>query len=177
MKIIVGTKNEAKLEAVKEIMLDYPDLKDAEIIGWETISGVSDQPKSIAETVQGAKNRAKNVFDICDLSIGLESGLFEIPGSQSGFMDACICAIFDGEKFALGFSSGFECPPKVNQLMLEEGLDMTQACNRVGLSTNPKLGSAEGLVGILTKGRITRKEYTKQALIMALAQIENSEIY
>jgi len=61
--------------------------------------------------------------------------------------------------------------------MLEEGLDMTQASNRAGLSTNPKLGSAEGLIGILTKGRITRKDYTKHALIMALAQIENSEIY
>jgi len=177
MKIIVGTKNEAKLEAVREALADYLILKAAEIIGQEIKSGVADQPKSMAETVKGAQNRAQEVFAGADLSIGLESGLIEVPGSRSGFMDLCVCAIFDGEKFALGISSGFECPPEINRLMLEEGLDMTQASNRVGLSSNPKLGAAEGLIGILTKGRITRKDYTKHALIMALAQIENSELY
>jgi len=177
MKIFVGTKNEAKLDAVREVVASYASLKNAEIIGREVASEVADQPKSMRETVRGAKNRAKKVFGECDLSIGLESGLVEVPGSLNGFMDLGVCAIFNGEKFALGLSSGFECPPKVNSLILNEGLDMTQACNKLGLTSNPKLGSAEGLVGILTKGRVTRKEYTKQSLKMALIQIENKELY
>lgn len=177
MRIFVGTQNEAKLLAVKEVIEDYSFLKEAEIVGQEVASGVSDQPKSMKETVLGAKNRAKIVWQKSGLGIGLESGLIEVPGSTSGFMDLCVCAIFDGKKFSLGLSSGFECPLKINELMLEKGLDMTQACNEVGLTSNHKLGSAEGLVGILTKGRINRKEYTKQALIMALVQIENQDIY
>lgn len=177
MKIIVGTKNEAKLEAVREVVAGYASFKKAEIIGKEVVSGVADQPKSMEETVRGAKNRAKKVFGECALSIGLESGLVEVPGSLNGFMDLGVCAVFDGTRFSLGLSPGFECPPKVNELMFKEDLDMSQACNKLGLSANPQLGSAEGLVGILTNGRITRKEYTKQSVIMALAQIENKELY
>jgi non-canonical (house-cleaning) NTP pyrophosphatase len=36
------------------------------------------------------------------------------------------------------------------------------------------LGSAEGIIGVLTKGRLTRKEYVKQAITMALINLENS---
>lgn len=177
MKIIVGTKNDAKLQAVREVIADYLILKEAELIGKEISSGISDQPKSFEETVRGAQNRAKGVFDGNGLSIGLESGLVEVPLSQNGFMDICVCAIYDGKKFSMGISSGFECPKEVNRLIFEEGLNMTEACNKIGLSSNPKLGSAEGMIGILTKGRVDRKEYTKQALIMALIQIENEGIY
>jgi inosine/xanthosine triphosphatase len=177
MKIFVGSKNQAKLLAVREIAKDYPALKGAKIIGSEIKSGVSDQPKSFRETVQGAKNRARGVFREGELAIGLESGLIKVPGSRNGFMDVCVCVIYNGKTFSLGLSSGFECPPEMNRLIMEEGMDMTQAANKIGLTKNPKLGSAEGLIGILTKGRVTRQEYTKQALIMALVQIENQGLY
>jgi len=50
---------------------------------------------------------------------------------------------------------------------------MNQAFSRAGLTNNPKLGSQEGAVGLLTKGRLTRKEYTKQAIRTALIHLEN----
>ena len=56
--------------------------------------------------------------------------------------------------------------------MLDDGLDMTQAALKAGLTDNPKVGSAEGLVGIMTKGRLTRKEYTKEAIRTALIHLE-----
>jgi len=177
MQIFVGTKNVAKLEAVQEVVKDYALLKPVKIISKEVASGVSDQPKSLKETVTGAKNRAQKIWEKDGLGIGLESGLIEVPGSRNGFMDLCVCAVFDGKNFSLGLSSGFECPTEVNRLIFEENLDMTQACNKLGITNNPQLGSAEGLVGILTKNRINRQEYTKQALIMALVSIENSNLY
>lgn len=173
MKIVVGSKNQAKLNAVSEILLEYPHLAHAQIVGAEASSKVSDQPKSLEETVRGAKNRAKAVFKNCDYSIGIESGLMQVPGSKSGYMDVCVCAIYDGEEFHVGLSSAWEFPEvSTTNLMIEEGLDMSQAINKAGMTKNPQIGSAEGAIGILTKGRMNRKDYTKQALRTALIHLE-----
>lgn len=177
MKIIIGSKNKVKVEAVKEIAVHY-EMFDGVIFDMINVeSGVADQPKSLEEVVEGAKNRAKNARKGGDLGVGLESGLMDVPGSKSGKMDLCACAIFDGKEFHLGLSSAFECPTEMNRLMLEEGLDMSQACNKIGLTDNPEIGSEEGAIGILTKGRMTRKDYTKQSIITALIHLENAELY
>ena len=71
-------------------------------------------------------NRAKNSFDDCDLSIGLESGLLEVPHSKTGMMNILVCAIFDGKKIHLGVSSAFEYPIKVTEL-LKKGIKGREA--------------------------------------------------
>lgn len=174
MKIKVGSMNKSKVEAVEEILKDYPHLASAEVVGAESESGVADQPKSLEEVVTGAKNRAQNVFSDCDYSIGLEAGLMAVPGTKSGFMDVTACAIYDGQEFHLGLSPAWEFPnPEIMKTILNEGLDMSQAINKHGLTDNPKIGSEEGAIGILTKGRLTRKDYTKQALRTALIHLDN----
>jgi inosine/xanthosine triphosphatase len=173
MKIRVGSTNKAKLEAVKELLDDYPHLKGATVEGFSAPSGVSDQPKTLDETIQGAMNRARHSFDQCDYSVGLESGLMVVPNTKSGYMDVCVCAIYDGSEFHLGLSSAWEFPDKkIMELIIQEGLDMSQAINKAGLTNDPLIGSQAGAVGILTKGRVDRKEYTKQALRMALIHLE-----
>jgi len=177
MIINIGTANEAKVEAVKETISDYDILKDAKIVSLEVSSGVEDQPKTIEETIKGAKNRAKNAFKNCNYSIGLESGLMIVPETKTGYMDVCVCAIYDGKEFHLGFSSAFEYPKEAVRLVFEEGLDITQAFNKLKLTDNPRLGAAGGAIGILTKGRMKRKEYTKQAITTALIHLENPKLF
>ena len=173
MHIRVGSKNKAKVTAVEEILRDYSHLAQAEVEGVEVDSGISSQPKSLDETIQGAMNRARKVFQNCDYGIGLESGLMQVPYSKGGFMDVCACAIYDGKEYHLGLSSAWEFPDvSVTRIMIEEGLDMSQAINKAGLTDNPDIGSDLGAIGILTKGRIDRKEYTKQALRTALIHLE-----
>ena len=173
MKINIGSTNKSKINAVSEIIKDYEHLSAARIEGIEANSGVSAQPKSLDETIMGAMNRAKSVFGDCDYSIGLESGLMSVPNTKSGYMDVCVCAIYDGKEFHLGLSSAWEFPDKkVTDLMLKDGLDMSQAINKAGLTKNPLIGSEEGAIGILTKGRMDRKEYTKQSLRTALIHLE-----
>jgi inosine/xanthosine triphosphatase len=172
MKIHIGSKNQIKIKAVEELLRDYPHLKDAEIFSFGATSGVSDQPKSLDESVRGAMNRAKEVFRGSTYSLGIESGLMSVPNTKSGFMDVCVCAIYDGTEFHLGLSSAWEAPPHVTAYMLDEGLDMNDAAIKAGLTNNPHVGSAEGLVGILTKGRLDRKAYTKEAIRTALIHLE-----
>lgn len=173
MKIKVGTKNKAKINSVIEILQEYPHLASSEIEGVEVDSGVSDQPKSLEETINGAINRAEKIFKDCDYSIGIESGWMSVPKTKSGYMDVCVCAIYDGKECHLGLSSAWEFPdPSITNLIINEGLNTTQAINKAGLTNNPKIGSEEGAISLLTKGRMTRKEYTKQALRTALIHLE-----
>jgi len=176
MKINVGSTNPQKIKAVESTIADYDFLKDAEVVGVEVDTGVHDQPRSLHETVQGAINRAKKAFVDCDLSFGLESGMMEVPETKVGEMDWCVCAIWDGKTVHLGTSSAFEPPKKIFDL-IQSGLNMSEACVKLGLTDNPKIGSNEGLIGILTKGRLTRLGQAKQAVLNALIHLDNKELY
>ncbi|OGI15235.1 hypothetical protein A3K63_04145, partial [Candidatus Micrarchaeota archaeon RBG_16_49_10] len=150
---------------------------NAEVIGIEVDSGVPEQPKSVDEVVRGAMNRAVGAFKDCEYSFGIEDGLMEVHGTKTGYMNICVCAIYDGKNYHIGLSSAFEYPREVTRLVLEEGLDINQAAHKAGLTKKTKVGSAEGVIGILTHGRLPRKEYTKQAVTMALIHLENSRLF
>lgn len=173
MKIKIASKNPIKISALEEMIKDYPHLSGAELSAYEVSSGVSDQPKSLDETIKGAMNRSRTVFEDCDFSFGIESGLMAVPHTKTGYMDVCVCVIYDGKEYHLGLSSAWEAPKKVAEYMFNEGMDMNQAALKAGLTQNPKVGSAEGLVGVMTKGRLPRKEYTKEAIRTALIHIDN----
>jgi inosine/xanthosine triphosphatase len=175
MNINIGSKNLIKSEALREIIKDYRHLKNSEVFEVDAVSGVGEQPKSLDETIRGAMNRAKGSFKNCDYSFGIESGLMAVPNTKTGYMDVCVCAIFDGREYHLGLSSAWEAPREVAKYMLEEGLDMNGAALKAGLTKNPKVGSAEGLIGIMTKGRLNRKEYTKEAIRTALIHIDKED--
>ncbi len=180
MIIAIGSTNPVKLQAVEEVVKDYTQLAQAQIQSFNVPSQVSDQPLSLEETIQGAKNRAKNAFiecGTCTYSFGIESGLMKAPGAQTSYIETSICSIFDGSLYAIGLSCGFEVPPKVLDLVLNKHMNLSDACYHAGITTNTKIGSAEGLIGILTEGRINRKEYTKPSIITALAQIQHAQWY
>jgi inosine/xanthosine triphosphatase len=177
MKINIGSKNKAKIDALTEILKEYPDFLDAEVVPMEVSSGVSEQPKSLEEAVEGATNRAKNSFKDCDYSVGLESGIFKVPKTKTGYMDTSCCAIYDGKDFHLGLSSCFEYPIELTKQVLNGKTDISTAAKNLGITEKDKLGSEEGMIGILTKGRLDRKNYTKQALRTALIHLENKELY
>lgn len=168
----MASKNPVKVAALTEIIEEYPHLRHAEIKTVDVPSEVQDQPKSLEETVQGAINRARNACVDCNYAFGIESGLMAVPCTKSGFMNVCICAIFDGENIYLGLSSAWEAPMLVTKYMIHEDLNMNDAAYRAGLTQNKNIRLAEGLVGIMTKGRLTRKEYTKEAIRTALIHID-----
>ena len=177
MRINLGSTNPTKIAAVKKAIQDYDFLANAQVIGFEVKSGVSEQPTSLQETIEGATNRAVKVFRDCAYSIGLESGLMEVPKARTGYMDVCACAIHDGKNIYLGLSPAFECPPSIIKIVKEKGLDLNEATCQIGLTDNPKVGSAEGLMGILTKGKVTREEATILAIRTALIALQNPDLY
>ena len=172
MKIKVGSTNEVKIGAVREALALYSGFANAEVLGVAAASLVSDQPKSLEETMQGAMNRAKGAFADCEYSFGIESGLMRVPNTKTGFMDFTVCAVYDGADFYFGLSPAIEVPAHVMRFVTEEGMNLNEAFFKAGLTDNPTLGNAEGMLGLLTRGRVTRKDYTKQAIIMAMVHLE-----
>lgn len=173
MNVIVGSKNRVKVDAVRETLTLYDAFAKARVRGVDVPSGVSEQPISIDEIIQGAMNRARAAFVDCDYSVGIESGLMQIPLTKTGYMDTTACALYDGKEFHLGLSPCVELPKRVIDKAIHESMNLNDACRSAGLTDKRKLGNEEGFVGILTGGRITRKEYTKQAIIMAMVHLEN----
>ena len=173
MKIAVASKNPNKIAAVEETLQDYAHLKDAVVEGMDTATTVSDQPRSIEEVVEGAVQRARNVYEGHDYSVGLESGLIAIPQTKSGYLDVAICAIYDGKEMHIGMSPGFETTdPAIFRSVIEDGIDLSEATKRAGLTKSEYVGWEGGIVGIITKGRMDRKAQLKQAVLMALIHLD-----
>lgn len=169
MIIRVGSGNPVKLEAIRAVMEErFPGAVFRPV---KVASGVSDQPIGLAETLRGAGNRARAAFGECDLSVALESGLVEVPETATGYMNLTACAIFDGREMYMGLGPAFELPQDVTRLVVEEGLELDPAVRRAGLTDNERIGYAQGIIGILSRGRVTRADYSRPAVSMALVRM------
>jgi len=177
MKISVGSKNPTKINAVVEAIKKFDKVKDAEVISVDVNVETFGHPKTLDETIEGAIQRASAAFQNCDYSVGIESGLMATPKTKTGFMQTGVCAIYDGKNYHLGLSPAFEWPTKVFDGIYNKGLDGSQAFKAVGLTTEEKVGTTVGAVNYLTNGSIDRTECHRLAVVMALIQIENPEIY
>lgn len=177
MKVGVGSKNKTKVNAVADLLKEYPMFAEAEVEGVAVVVEEFGHPKNIEETVAGAVDRAKQAQADHDYGFGIEGGLIAIPGTKTGHMEVAICAIYDGTRVHLGMSPGCEWPSKVAHSILHEGLDGSQAMKKHNLTAHEKMGEHEGMVGIFTKGRFNRTDYNRIAVMMALMHLENPEHY
>ena len=172
MRVAVGSTNPVKIKAVEEVLRAfYPEV---EVFGVEVSSGVSAQPVGVQETVQGAVNRARAALKQGDIGVGIEAGLIEVPFTLTGYMDVQFCAISDGEFTSLGAGSGFEYPPQVVREVLR-GREVGEVMEK--LSGIAEIGRKGGAIGFLSKGKLNRKELTKQAVLMAMLPRINRELY
>lgn len=179
MRINVGSKNQTKVKAVQDTIKLYPTLfKNPEIVGIDVNVPLFGHPKNIKETIQGAIGRAKNAYTNCTYSFGLEGGLMEVPFSKTGFMEIGACAIYDGHNIHLGLSPAYEWPTKVTDLIVSGKADASQAFKKLEYTQHEKLGAQEGgIIGYLTEGRLTREDFTKYSIIMALIHLEKPEFF
>jgi inosine/xanthosine triphosphatase len=177
MKIGVGSKNKTKVNAVAELLREYPIFESAEVEGIAVKIDEFGHPKSLDETVAGAIDRAKQAWVGNDYGFGIEGGLMQVPYTKTGYMEVAACAIFDGKRVHLGLSPGCEWPLSVVDGILNKNLDGSQAMKAAGLTSEEKLGENAGFIAIVTKGRMDRTGFNKAAIMMALVHLENPEHY
>ncbi|MCX6806831.1 MAG: inosine/xanthosine triphosphatase [Candidatus Berkelbacteria bacterium] len=177
MQINIGTSNKIKVQALEEVVKDYPIFKNAEVNALSVSSGVGEQPRSLEQTIKGAINRAKEAYRNCNYSFGLESGLMDVPYTKTGYMNICVCAIFNGKNIYLGTGPGFEYPTLVTKYVFEKGMEIDKAFLEAKITSDPKIGKSHGAIGLLTKDRVIRTDLVKMSVKMAIIQLENPNLY
>lgn len=167
MRVAVGSSNKVKVEATKEAFEHF--YKDVVVISVAT-SDLPAQPITMQGIVAGAVTRARkaleNVQD-ADLGVGIEAGLAEVPGLNA-YLNVQFAAIIDRNgKLTFGTSPGFQLPPEVQKLVLLERLEVDRAVEFLyGIKD---IGEKRGIIDLMTKGKVSRKELIVNALTMAIA--------
>lgn len=179
MKIGVGSKNKTKIAAVQDAVALYPAIfANSQVVGVDVKIEEFGHPQSIAETISGAVERAKQAFVGCDYGFGLEGGLIAVPQTVSGHMETGACAIYDGTSVYLGLAPSFEWPKGVTEMILRKEADASQAFKKLGFTHHEKLGAMDGgIIGMLTNGRLPREDFSKFSIMMALIHLEKAEMY
>lgn len=178
MKVGMGSKNKTKIVALEDALRDYPLFAGAEVIGVDAVTDVFGHPKSIEETVEGAIARAKKAWEGHAYGFGIEGGLMKVPYSKSGYMEVAACAIYDGTQVHLGLSPALEWPRAAIDGILNKGLDGSRAMKESGIYQGEgKLGEGAGFIGVVTTGRMTRTDYNRMAVMMALTHLEHPEYF
>lgn len=166
LDICVGSTNAGKLLATHLFVSHHPWFStSANILSAPVPSGVSPQPTSLEEIKLGAKNRSARALNHSNAwcGVGLESGIFRT--SHGEWMDTtCACIHFDNDLVLYGMSSCFVVPKAIVDMVLDKGLELTDAALACGFACNREAG---GLIGTLSNGRVTRVDLFVQALEMA----------
>ncbi|API90878.1 MULTISPECIES: DUF84 family protein [Virgibacillus] len=162
MKIVIGSMNKAKIQAVKEV---FPE---AVIVTEDADSGVSAQPFSDEETRQGAINRALSCLDTQDATfgIGLEGGVMFI-GNQLYLCNWGALAFSDQLYTASG--ARIALPHEITEQLIQ-GRELGDVMDE--FAKRKQVRQQEGAVGIFTSERISRRSMFRHVMELLRGQWE-----
>lgn len=175
MKVLIGTKNQGKIEGAKRAFSRYFD--NVEVVGIPVESGVSEQPVG-KDIYLGAKNRVDNLVECAksegidaDFYVAIESGITDSLGKWSIIN---LVAVRDKNGYdSWGNSAGFPVPDKY----VESIIDKTLGTVMDEIFENNDLRSSVGGISYLTHNIVNRIDLTESAFIMALTQYINKDIW
>lgn len=172
MIVVLGSNSLVKINATKQAFKTY--FEDVEVKGIQVPTGIKPFPTSDEETFQGAVNRVNAVSNLmtADYYVGLEGGLQSLKGFT---IVKQIAVIKKGERICVGISSGYTAPEA-----LIKQLDMTSDESRKILDKyfgKKEILSKEGIVGVLTNGKLNRTIISRDAVVCALTGFINAQYY
>lgn len=175
MKILVGSKNPSKIDGVKIAFEKFFD--NVEAIGIDVDSEVSAQPVN-AETMQGAKNRVKNLKEYAlannvnvDYYVAVESGLMDMY-QDPAIINACFMEDAEGNT-SYGYSAGFPIPNGKFEDIKNNGLSsVVDEIFKIEHTSGPKV---KGGIYKLTNGEMGRIDFAINSTVMALTKFLHEE--
>lgn len=174
-KIVVASHNPVKIKATLDgFHLMFPRQK-FQIQSISASSGVPPQPRSDAETLQGALNRARNAAqEVSEASywVGIEGGIQE---HSNGKMAAFAWVVISSQdRVGQARTATFFLPDAVTALV-RQGQELGQADDIVFKRAGSK--QKEGAVGILTGNVIDRAGLYAHAIVLALIPFQHPDRY
>src|SRR5689334_5962405 len=119
MKIAVGSTNPTKINAAKMAFEKVFPSEAIEVVGAKVSSGIPDQPKGHAQTIEGATNRAKRALkqiNDADYGVGEEGGMQELDlrNGENQWFETGWCVVVDKKgNVGIGSSIHMEVPEKL----------------------------------------------------------------
>ena len=177
MRIVVGSQNPAKLEAVSIAFASFFPQESFEVQPISVPSGVSAQPLSDAETLMGATNRAKAACEVtpeADYWLGIEGGLQPVQGEPESFLSYCWVVVLGREQAGRARSASYELPKAICDL-IRQGMELGDADDLI-FGVSGSKGESGG-VGLLTGDRVTRSQFYAEAVKLALIPFVNPDLF
>lgn len=170
-QLVVASTNPVKINAALHgFQQVFPD-ETFDASGVSVSTGVSDQPMTALETMQGAMNRAENARNRqpeADYWIGIEGGIEDTDMGMQCF--AWVIILGRDDRIGRGQTAVFYLPIEVAELV-RDGMELGHADDHVFKRDNSK--QKNGAIGILTDDAVDRTSYYVQAMIMALVPFKN----
>ena len=173
MKVVVASKNPVKLEAARAAFSALMPDANLQMIAVSVDSGVGNQPTSDEETRRGARTRAANARKSnaeADFWVGLEGGIEVFEEQLMAF--AWMAVLDINGRLSCARSTTLPLPPSVRDLIIDKGLELGEANDKVFSTANSKQGG--GAYGLLTDGLYTRQSVYTQTMILALLPFTNA---
>lgn len=170
--ISVGSKNPVKIAAVENVVKKiWPD---AEVVAVEVGHGISEQPTSDDEAIEGATNRAKLSLEKtgADLGIGMEG--HTIDTKHGMFLSGWVVAVDKKDNMGIGGGNNLLLPEKIAS-EIRKGRELGPVMDEFTGINNIK--QKQGAVGFLTNDLITRTTTVEKSIIYALARFITSDYY
>ena len=164
-KIIIGSKNPAKIKAVQAVFQSY----QAEFSTVNVPSGVSEQPFSDEETIKGALNRANAALKEGDgdIGIGLEGGVHE---TEYGLFLCNWGALAEKGKTTIVAGGARILLPEAVAKRIKAGEELGPVME--DFTHKEDIRKNEGAVGIFTNGQISRSEMFTHVMKLLIGQFE-----
>ncbi len=172
--VVVASKNPVKIAAVQGALERTVPGEAFEVAGIEVGTAIADQPRSDAETLSGAEERARAAAELrpeADYWVGIEGG---IEDSDAGMTAFAWIVVKTGFGTGRARSGTFFLPDRV-ALLVRQGKELGEADDIVFGRSNSK--QEEGAVGLLTHGVIDRRALYEHAVVLALAPLRNPLLY
>lgn len=165
MKIIIGSKNQAKNEAAKHVFNTYLPGFNHDYTSISTESKIKSQPLTLDEGFEGAKNRALESlkYEGADLGIGLEGTVHTLKTGM--YLIGCAVIADKNNNFYYGTSAGVFIPEEI-KLEIDKGKELGPII--LGLTKNEDIRNTSGANGVFTNNLYTRVTEFKDALVVAL---------
>ena len=185
--VAVGSTRRPKLNAVWEALTVFGPSLDSnaqfDVVGVEVPSGVGHTPRTRAELMAGARQRAEALVEIARersepwrYFVGLEGGL-DVLREDSGrlvFLENW-ANVTDGTRGAYGQTGAILLPEPLAARVLDEGIELAAAIDAFAGSQG--IRDAQGAWGVLTNNMITRQDAFRTAVINAFAPFYNASLY
>ncbi|MCA9935242.1 MAG: inosine/xanthosine triphosphatase [Ardenticatenaceae bacterium] len=172
MRIAVGSTNPVKVAAVRDMALRH--WPEAEVVPLAVETGVSEMPMSDAESLAGARNRARaaRAAANADLGVGLEGG---VNPEEIGLVLHGWVVVVDGNgRTGIGGAGRLPLPEAIAKRVL--------AGEELGPVMDDILGQTDvrkkgGAVGALTAGLVMRQDAFALGVAYALAPFVAAQLY